>query len=71
MLTTRDNPYNPLEDYNKWMLWDADNQYFTSEYIARISEVSPDMDDAELEQRIDEAIQEILKYDTLEIYTLV
>jgi hypothetical protein len=36
MLTTSDNPYNPYEDYNKWMQWDHDMGYYTQEYVARL-----------------------------------
>lgn len=71
MLSTIDNPYNPHVDYDKWLNWDQTNQYFTSEYIARIAQVDSLMDDAEIDAITDEAILEILENDMLDIYILV
>lgn len=71
MLSTVDNPYNPNTDYGKWLEWDQSNEYYTQEYLARIANVSPDMDDVEAELLIDAAIQEIIANDALEVYIIV
>ena len=36
MLTTIDNPYNPFEQFDLWLLCDKDKGYNTCEYLARI-----------------------------------
>lgn len=71
MLTTVDNPYNPNTDYDKWLMWDRINQYFTQEYLATIANVSPDMDDAEADEIIEQAMLEIIEQDQLNIYAIV
>lgn len=71
MLTTVDNPYNPNTDYDKWLMWDRINQYFTQEYLATIANVSPDMDDAEADKVIEQAMLEIIEHDQLNIYAIV
>ncbi|HEI0617248.1 TPA: hypothetical protein SIF56_004461 [Escherichia coli] len=68
MLTTVDNPYDPRTQYDLWLDWDHDNMYFTQEYLARLLNLSPDLDEYEVEQLIDETIEEILELDVLGIY---
>lgn len=71
MLTTIDNPYNPITDYHKWLAWDHDNGYHTQEYLARVADVDSDMDDQEVELRLEQAVQSILDNDILGVYKLV
>ena len=68
MLTTVDNPYDPRTQYDLWLAWDHDNMYFTQEYLARLLNLSPDLDEDEVEQLINETIEEILELDVLGIY---
>lgn len=70
MLTTIDNPYNPHEDWDKWLLWDRQH-YGTCEYLARVANVDDSMTEAEQKQRLDEAVDEIIMVNPLGIYVLV
>ena len=40
MITTIDNPYSPITDYDHWLQWDMDKGYNTVEYLARIARTS-------------------------------
>ena len=71
MLTTKDNPFSPITQYDQWLKWDHDNQYYTQEYVARIANVSPDMDDDAQDMLIESAINEILEFDTLDNYLII
>lgn len=72
MLTTVDNPYNPNADYVKWLRWDHEHGYNTQEYLARIANVSLDTeDDTLIEERIDQAIAEIIDNDSIGVYKVV
>ena len=72
MLTTVDNPYDPKKDYLKWLQWDHDHGYNTQEYLARIANVSLDTeDDTLIEERIDQAIAEIIDNDSIGVYKVV
>ena len=74
MLTTLDNPYDPKSQYPQWKTWDAENGYFTEEYIARIANIPVNVeidDDLAISRYVNAAIQSILENDTLEIYKLV
>lgn len=71
MITTKDNPYNPITQYEQWLKWDHDMQYYTQEYVARIANVSPDMDDDAQDLLIESAINEIMELDTLDTYRII
>lgn len=72
MLTTVDNPYDPKKDYVKWLRWDHEHGYNTQEYLARIANVSLDTeDDTLIEERIDQAIAEIIDNDSISVYKVV
>lgn len=65
-LTTADNPFNPQTDYKRWHDFDMQKGYYTAEYLDRVYEknmdlkgknpFSVDIDDAVMEESIDEII---------------
>ena len=71
MLTTFDNPFDPFEQFTSWLLYDKEKGYNTSEYLARIVNISSDMSEKEENEEIERAIDEIIKYDFLNIYKKV
>ena len=70
-ITTFDNPFNPFDDFNKWFLFDCEKGYNTCSYLARIAKTSDQLSDAENAIEIERAIDEIIKYDFLNIYKKV
>jgi hypothetical protein len=68
MLTTLDNPYNPFEQFTSWLLFDKEKGYNSCERLARIAQLTDDMTQKEVDQEIERAIDEIIKYDILNIY---
>jgi hypothetical protein len=61
MLTTVDNPWNPFTHYNEWNTWDISHGYHTAGMLARICHTSLDLSDADNEQAIESAMQEIVQ----------
>lgn len=61
MLTTIDNPFNPLTDWDDWYNYDESKGYYTSEYLARITKTSNDLSEKDQDQAITEAIDEIIE----------
>jgi hypothetical protein len=61
MLTTVDNPWNPFTNYDEWYQFDHGSGYDTPGYLARIVNVSLDLSDADLEDSIEQAIDEICR----------
>lgn len=71
MLTTVDNPFNPFEKFDDWLLFDKEKGYNSSERLDRIANFTDDMTDVEINQETERAIDEIIQYDFLNIYKKV
>lgn len=71
MLTTVDNPFNPLDDFNSWYMYDVESGYNTCAYLARIARTSEQFTESENDEEIERAIDEIIKYDFRNIYLKV
>ena len=71
MLSTIDNPFNPFEDYSSWLMFDKEKGYDSAERLRRIAKITDDMTQKEENEEIERAIDEIIKYDFLNVYTKV
>lgn len=71
MLTTVDNPFNPFEQFTSWWLFDIEKGYNSCSRLMRIAKLSDDMSSKEEEDEIERAIDEIVKYDFLDVYKKV
>ena len=71
MLTTFDNPYDPFEQFSSWFLFDVEKGYNTCSYLGRITNFSDDMSTKEENEEVERAIDEIIKYDFMNIYKKV
>ena len=71
MLTTYDNPFNPFEQFSSWFLFDVEKGYNTCSYLARIAKLSDEMSQQEEDEAVERAIDEIIKYDFMNIYKKV
>ena len=71
MLTTTDNPFNPFEDFDKWLQFDIEKGYYSCSYLARIAKTSEQLSDYENDLEIERAIDEIIELDFLKIYKKV
>ena len=68
MLTTKDNPYDPFEDFTSWFMFDIEKGYNTCGKLMRIAKVSNDMSEVEYNKEIDRAIDRIIELDFLDIF---
>ena len=71
MLTTYDNPFNPFEQFSSWFQFDVEKGYNTCSYLARIAKLSDEMSQQEEDEEVERAIDEIIKYDFMNIYKKV
>ena len=67
-LTTIDNPYDPFEQWDSWYRYDMDKGYNSCAYLDRIARTSEQLSAEENELEIERAIDEIIKYDFMNIY---
>jgi len=68
MLTTFDNPYDPFKQFDSWLMYDNDRGYNSCSRLGRIARTSDQLSDEENEEEIERAIDEIIKYDFMNIY---
>ena len=71
MLTTFDNPYDPFDQFESWYQFDTDKGYGTCCYLARVARTSDQLTDYENDKEVERAIDEIIKYDFMNIYKKV
>ena len=71
MLTTYDNPYDPFEQFTSWLLYDNEKGYNSCGRLMRIAKISDDMTQKEEDEEIERAIDEIIKYDFMNVYKKV
>ena len=70
-LTTIDNPFDPFTQFDNWFLFDTEKGYNSCSRLDRITEFTDDMTEKEIEEENERAIDEIIKYDFLNIYKKV
>ena len=71
MLTTFDNPYDPFEQFTSWFLFDVEKGYNTCSRLARIAKTSDQFSEKENDEEVEQAIDEIIKYDFMHVYKKV
>lgn len=71
MLTTIDNPYDPFTNFDQWFVFDIVNGYNSCAYLGRVARISEQMTDQENYDEVERAIDEIIKYDFMNIYKKV
>ena len=74
-ITTIDNSYDPITQYDEWHNEDMRLGYNSEAYLARIAlmfyDYNDDLDDEDKDRIIEQSIDDICKYDYLNIYKKV
>ena len=65
-LSTSDNPYNPLTQYDEWYKFDAvEHDYNTQCYLDRVCHTTTEFGEELYAQDIENAIDEAVNYDLI------
>ena len=59
-ISTSDNPYNPLTEYDNWEAYDRQQGYHTPEYLARVVKTTNEFGDENYADDIERAIDEMV-----------
>jgi len=70
-ITTKDNPFNPILDFDRWFLFDIEKGYYTSSKVARLTHLVEGMTQREEDEEIERAINRLIEIDPLNIYKKV
>ena len=65
MLTTFDNPWNPFEDFDKWLAFDMNQGYNTLQYLDRLCPHSSEQLGDFQDKAYDEAMNAIIRFEPL------
>lgn len=55
MITTRDNPFHPIKDFDSWYNWDETHGYHTCQLIDSFSHTHDSMTENELKEEMNRA----------------
>lgn len=70
MLTTTDNPYSPITQYDEWLTWDMAN-YNSNSLLARVARTSPELSELDQSMAIQQAIDDIVVENVSGMHTKV
>lgn len=70
MLTTTDNPFSPVTQYDEWLAWDLP-RYNSNALLARVVHTSLDLSDADQVLAIEQGIDEIVTENVSGVHTKV
>lgn len=68
LITTKDNPYSPVDEYRQWQVFDESHGYHSSSLLARILNTSTELSQKNQEFDVESAIDEIIENDLFDIY---
>lgn len=71
MLTTVDNPWNPVTQFDAWHAYDTQAGHHSLSYLARIVKTSDELSESDQELAIDLAIDEIVRENINGLYRKV
>ena len=71
MLTTVDNPYDPFTQWVEWNQWDQASGYNTNSFLARVAITSLELSEADQEQALEDAIEQIVNENVNGMYKRV
>ena len=62
-LSTIDNPFNPIDDYDRWLSYDISHGYNSSQWVGRLAKTSDFLSEQENMKEIEDAIDSIVAVD--------
>ncbi len=68
-LTTIDNPFNPIKQFDEWFEFDLEKGYHSCALLARFCHVANSLSEKEYLQEINDGIDRLLAIDPTGMYT--
>lgn len=63
MLSTFDNPYNPIKEFDKWYAFDTRKGYNTLAYLDRLCPFDPEESEDFFDKNYEEAMNTIIRFE--------
>lgn len=61
-ITTYDNPYDYFKQFDQWYNYDQQKGYFTTEYVARLAKLAPDLSEEEERIEMENTFDKIIEW---------
>lgn len=71
LLTTVDNPYDPIEEFEEWYAFDIANGYHTLDLLGRVLLTAPTLSPPDQEDARQQAIDEIIRENVSGMHRIV
>lgn len=71
MLTTKDNPYNPFDQYDDWNGFDQQKGYLSNGLLARFLKTSRELSPEDQNNLVSDAIDRVIRLDATGMYKKV
>ena len=66
MITTVDNPYDPFEQWDQWLLFDTRSGYHTNNRLAKVSIISEQLSEQEVYDTVERGIEELIRFGAID-----
>lgn len=70
-LTTKDNPYDPFDEFDLWYAFDLTHGYRTLDLLARVVRTSDELSDADQARAAEDGMDEIVFNDVEDLFVKV
>lgn len=70
-ISTIDNPFNPFVQFDEWYAFDESRGYHSTALLARVARSSDEMSEAQQEEAIEAAVDEICEFNDIGLYIKV
>lgn len=68
MISTKDNPFDPFDDFEAWLMFDKEKGYNSSERVARLAHFTEDMTEEESDKEFERAMDRLIEIDPFDIF---
>ena len=62
-LSTVDNPFDPIDDYDRWLSYDISHGYYSSNWVGKLAKTSDFLSEQDNMKEIEDAIDSIVNVD--------
>ena len=70
-VTTIDNPYDPIDDFDRWYAFDRSKDYRTCERLAILCQSFDDMSDLDEQQAVEAGVNRLVELNPIGLYRKV
>lgn len=70
-ITSKDNPYNPFDNFRDWFLYDVEKGYYTCDKLGRLSNFRELMTEEQILEETERTIDRLIEIDPLNMYKKV